>query len=484
MGALNTLGGIMMGLSQGRVQYEDQQRKEEQGRQETLLKFLPALLERLPAERQTEGFNLLMGLASGKMDSKKIGQLLPGLLADVERTTTQTAKMPPISLEGMGALPATAAGGPQPNPNMPEFPSVVGNFPPAPNISLPQAPITASISEQVPVFKAAQQDQSKAEAQALKDRYRAQYETQAEFAPPPKPTDLPAGWDEYLLAKSQGFTGSYLDWLSAKASAQRAATASDATPYGTSELGLLMAAKEKEKGKPLTVAEIESLRKGIEQKPQVYSAYQYIEGYKPDGTPIIKYGAPGDVIGKEPPKTIFAPGGETSLGAAQGYSTTAPPAVPEGTQISLAGWTQAIGLLDEIMPQLEAGKAGLGPLAGRVKLAEINRLGGMGATTQQIQLATDLRRLLMSQAFAEGGKQLTPTEKSEFIALNPALSDTFAQAIVKAQRSRKYLQDRYQIRVKFLGPRQQPQVPGAPPATPAAMPPPPVGVTNDPLGIR
>lgn len=215
---------------------------------------------------------------------------------------------------------------------------------------------------------------------------------------------------------------------------------------------------------------------------QIYSVYPVQVGTNPDGSPIIQYLSPTAAQGKSPAKTIYGPGGEAITGTAKGYSTSPPPGVPSDVQTSLAGWTQAIGTIDRIIPQLKQLKDTLGPAAGRIQLAQTNNLGGMGLSNEQIRLAIDLRRLLMSQAFAEGGKQLTPTEKEEFKALNPALSDTFEQALIKAQQSRDYLDRRYKMRVEFLGPRQQGQVPAAPPLGITPPPTPDAGTGSPKVG--
>lgn len=112
------------------------------------------------------------------------------------------------------------------------------------------------------------------------------------------------------------------------------------------------------------------------------------------------------------------------------------------TQDMLSGYMTEVRQMDNIMPQLKKQAASLGPLAGRVTMAEVGSLSGLGATKEQIALATDLQRALMSAAFANGGKQLTTTEKAIFETLLPSLKDTFQQAVIKAERARQYLLDR------------------------------------------
>lgn len=179
----------------------------------------------------------------------------------------------------------------------------------------------------------------------------------------------------------------------------------------------------------------------------------------------VVYRPRSQAAGSYAPRTLYDISGNPTTAGQAGMAATPPPTVPDATQSSLAGWTLAMQQIDrDIIPALQKakGQGGFGPLAGRVKLGEIEQMGGMGATPQQIALAVDLRRLLMSQAFAEGGKQLTPTEKEEFIALNPALTDTLEQAMIKAQKARDFLRDRYLNRLQTMAPRQRGLVPAAP----------------------
>jgi hypothetical protein len=185
----------------------------------------------------------------------------------------------------------------------------------------------------------------------------------------------------------------------------------------------------------------------------------------------VVYKPRSQAAGMEAPRTVYDAQGNPTTGGMP-VSLTPPPSIPEGTQTSLTGWKLAIDQIDkDIIPQIQKMKESLGPLTGRITLAEITKLGGLGASKEQIQLATDMRRLLMSQAFAEGGKQLTPTEKEEFVALNPALTDTFDQAMIKAQRARDYLDRRYKTRLEVMPARQRGQLPASAPK-------------GDPLGIR
>lgn len=124
--------------------------------------------------------------------------------------------------------------------------------------------------------------------------------------------------------------------------------------------------------------------------------------------------------------------------------------VSEAAQSNLGGWKQEVDAIDQLMPTIKSMSKEFGPLGGRVTLAQIEQMGGLGATKEQINLATELRRLLTSEAFANGGKQLTDTEKVEFQALLPHLSDTFTSAVTRAEVARKYLLSKGKTRLEAM----------------------------------
>lgn len=158
MSTQNTLGGLFTGMARARVRQQQQEMADEESRRDTLLKVLPSLIDRLPAERQTEVTSILTGIATGKMDSKKAGQMLPDLLRDVQMTEQTTSQMPNITL--------------------PQLPG----YGPPPSVDLPVPPVQGAITEAVPVMEAGRREQAKAEEAALRGRYRAQYEMEREFA--------------------------------------------------------------------------------------------------------------------------------------------------------------------------------------------------------------------------------------------------------------------------------------------------------------
>ena len=127
----------------------------------------------------------------------------------------------------------------------------------------------------------------------------------------------------------------------------------------------------------------------------------------------------------------------------------------QAQQDMMAGFDQGITNIKAIIPMLHEQRNTLGPVAGNIKLAEISKLGGMGATPEEIKLATRLQVQLMAEAFANGGKQLTPTELGVFKDRLPKLSDTFDTAITKATEALKYLEEKRQLHVKYFSWRQR-----------------------------
>ena len=223
----------------------------------------------------------------------------------------------------------------------------------------------------------------------------------------------------------------------------------------------IAALEEKLRRKP-TASEINQDMRAQAKNPNIYSAYQYIDGYNPDGSPIVKYGGPEDVRGKEAPKTFYGPDNMPTTGSARGYATSPSPALPEGTQVDLSGLSTSIGIIDTVLPQIQNSFSAFGPASGRIKNIQMNNIGGAGLSPEEVKLATNLRRLLTVEAFSNGGKQLTGTELEQYKKLLPDLNDEFGTAIIKAQQAREYLVKRMTQRLRFVPPRQQGQLPDTP----------------------
>jgi hypothetical protein len=145
-------------------------------------------------------------------------------------------------------------------------------------------------------------------------------------------------------------------------------------------------------------------------------------------------------------------------GMSGAYGTGGSPSVPQTTMERLEGIRTALELTTDVMPKLTK-KATFGPVAGRIKLAEINKLGGLGASKEDIDLANQLYRIVTTQAFANGGKQLTPTELAVFEKLNPILSDTLDKALIQTKNSVDFLNIRYRNIWDTMTARQQELVP-------------------------
>ncbi len=184
-----------------------------------------------------------------------------------------------------------------------------------------------------------------------------------------------------------------------------------------------------------------------------------------------------EAIGGNVPRTIYDLTGIPRLGGEVGLSTEPPPQLQGTAWEQISGLNTALDLFDQVMPQLTA-KATFGPVAGRITLAEIRKLGGLGASNADVDLATQLYNLTTSQAFANGGKQLTTAELKRFEDMIPQLSDTLDQALIKARNAYSLLNTSLKNKVKTLPPRIREQISPELRGRQAEKP------TNDPLGIR
>ena len=134
------------------------------------------------------------------------------------------------------------------------------------------------------------------------------------------------------------------------------------------------------------------------------------------------------------------------------------PVVDVTTQQSLAGLGSAYSAMNRIGDLLNSTPT-QGPALGRVTMAQIESLGGMGVDPKTIQLAVELRKLMANKAFEMGGKQLTDTEKVEFQFQVPSITDTVEQAFVKARADIAAMQRSYANRLMAMHPAQRAQYP-------------------------
>jgi hypothetical protein len=163
--------------------------------------------------------------------------------------------------------------------------------------------------------------------------------------------------------------------------------------------------------------------------------------------------------GMPAPRTVYDMSGMPTTGGVVGTSLTPPPVVSDTAQQQLAGLKNSIGQFTNVENLLKQPRfQTLGPVLGRVKLGEINKLGGYGATPDEIELAITLQRLLSSQAFAEGGKQLTNTELEQFRLMTPSFNDTVASAKVKTDNAIRFLNTAYKNRLRVMPARQRGQI--------------------------
>lgn len=173
----------------------------------------------------------------------------------------------------------------------------------------------------------------------------------------------------------------------------------------------------------------------------------------------VTYVPRSQAAGRSAPRTLYDLSGMPTTAGREGLSTTPPPTLPTGVQDQIAGIKTTLKQFSDVESKLNNPRyANFGPVVGRITLAEVDKLGGAGATKEQIELANALQRLLTSQAFAEGGKQLTPTEYEQFEKLTPSLKDTLPQAIIKARAAIAFLRQKHADRVSMIPERQRGQV--------------------------
>jgi len=135
-----------------------------------------------------------------------------------------------------------------------------------------------------------------------------------------------------------------------------------------------------------------------------------------------------------------------------------PTTVSAEAQAQLAGITNAYTQFKNVENKLHLVQ---GPLFGQVTMAEVERLGGLGADPAAIQMAVELRTLMANQAFANGGKQLTGTEKVEFEFQTPSMTDTIQQAAIKTAAALKILRNNYATKMAVMPVTQSRQLPGS-----------------------
>ena len=176
----------------------------------------------------------------------------------------------------------------------------------------------------------------------------------------------------------------------------------------------------------------------------------------------VVYAPRSQASGKSAPRTLYDETGMANTGGRKGLSTTAPPAISDNTQKELAGINSSLKIAQSVDSKLsDPAFRTLGPVVGKIKMKEIRSLGGFGATKEQIDMATDLQRLISTQAFAEGGKQLTPTELRQFELVIPNMEDTLETAMIKSRKAIDYLKLKRDERFRMMPVRQRAQLVGS-----------------------
>lgn len=180
--------------------------------------------------------------------------------------------------------------------------------------------------------------------------------------------------------------------------------------------------------------------------------------------PVMVNGQPtlmprSKATGMPAPRTVYDMSGTPTTGGVVGTSLTPPPVVSDTAQQQLAGLKNSIGQFNDV-DQLFKDPAyqTLGPVLGRIKVTEVQKLGGLGATPQEITMAIRLQRLLSSQAFAEAGKTLTIHELQQFKLMTPGMEDTVASAVIKTREALRFLNNVYQNRLSVMPARQRGQI--------------------------
>ena len=179
----------------------------------------------------------------------------------------------------------------------------------------------------------------------------------------------------------------------------------------------------------------------------------------------VVYMKRSEAAGQAAPRTIFNEQGLPSVAGKPGVSTVPPPLIAASTSEQLGNLATVREMFSDVEPLLTGV---LGPATGRVKLAEVNKLGGLGASPAEIDLANKLQRLVTTQAFQNGGKQLTETEYAQFKKLSPGLDDTIAQAAIKTKNAIAFLDLTLRNRIKYMSPRQRAQLPDETEKAPAS----------------
>lgn len=133
--------------------------------------------------------------------------------------------------------------------------------------------------------------------------------------------------------------------------------------------------------------------------------------------------------------------------------------IPAQIQENISGINTSLKLANQILPKLNdpkfMEKASLGPGWGHLTVAEWQKAGGLGVTKEGNDLLNDMQRLTSSEAFINGGKQLTETELRQFTKLLPQPTDTLDKAVTQTKKAIEFLQTKKKARAETLTPAQR-----------------------------
>ena len=173
------------------------------------------------------------------------------------------------------------------------------------------------------------------------------------------------------------------------------------------------------------------------------------------GHPKPVYGGPTgrDLLGFVAPNGAFTP---APVNPATGlpYQTTPDPNIAQGSRTEIAARDSVLGLIDDVDNRVKGIESTLGPVMGTLLKVQMKYLGGYGTTPQEQEAATALATLLSERSFAEGGKNLTGTEKEMLSSQLPAPTDTVEQALSKLRVVKQFLTGKQRNALEILSPDQ------------------------------
>jgi hypothetical protein len=134
------------------------------------------------------------------------------------------------------------------------------------------------------------------------------------------------------------------------------------------------------------------------------------------------------------------------------------PFIAQGGRELIAARSSVLKLMGDTRASINQIDSSMGPLSGRLLKLKIGQLGGYGTTPAERQAAQRILTLLSARSFAEGGKNLTGTEKEILFAQLPDLNDTVEQALSKLEVAEDYLRKAQESSINMIPEVQRGQV--------------------------